>query len=182
MHTLHTSIEINTPPIDIWTILINTQNYPKWNPLIIEIDGEFEQDENVTIRLSADEESIYERVRMKLEEQNLLEGSLFEKEISSINKTSDYEATVHLYVEQESIEWGRSSLLLGTYLHRFTLSPTAEGKTLFENEIQMSGALVSMGWDKFIKHYYEAGLELMNASLKIKAETNENYYLIDETV
>ena len=182
MNKLYTNIEIYCLPYEIWPILIDHHNYVKWNPLIQEVNGVFDLDAKVRITLNVDEESIYDKVRLKLKEQNLLEGSLFENNINSINPNSTYKAVVSTYIENEVLELERNSFWLGTYIHRFSLRQISKEKTLFENEIQLGGRLISMAWDKFTKHYYEAGLELMNEALKVKAELNEDFYIVDETV
>ena len=179
MHSLQTKIEINAPAHLIWEVLIDTINYDRWNPLIHEIEGEFYQDAEIRVRLCPDEESILERVRTKLDKRNQLKGSPFEEDINSLNKKSSYVARVTTYKDSEVLEWGRSSFWLGTYNHRFSLIQVSTKKTLLENEIQMGGKLISMGWDKFIKHYYEAGLELMNVALKVKVEEGADFYIVE---
>ncbi|MFK7935566.1 MAG: hypothetical protein AB8G22_18775, partial [Saprospiraceae bacterium] len=48
-----------------------------------------------------------------------------------------------------------------------------DGNTAFENTVQMSGLLVNLVWENFIKHYYQSGLERMNFALKQVVESTE---------
>lgn len=41
MKQINTSININAPVATVWNILVNTNDYPQWNPFIKEIKGEF---------------------------------------------------------------------------------------------------------------------------------------------
>ena len=179
MYTIKTSILINAPSHFIWSVLTDTVNYDRWNPMIQEVEGELHLDASIKIRLCVDEESIYERLVVNLKRQNSFVNSVFDNEINSISNTSSYNANVISCIENKALEWEQSSFWLGTYRHKFFLNKQESKVTLFENEIQMEGKLIELGWDKFIKHYYQAGLEIMNEALKIKVELDEDFYIIE---
>ena len=39
---MHTEIVIDAPPEDVWAVLMDTEKYPEWNPVFVEVDGTFE--------------------------------------------------------------------------------------------------------------------------------------------
>ncbi len=39
---MHTEIVIDAPPEEVWAVLMDTEKYPEWNPVFVEVDGTFE--------------------------------------------------------------------------------------------------------------------------------------------
>ena len=48
---IKTSIDIQASPEKIWNILMNTADYPKWNPFIKSLEGEIKEGQTIQIVL-----------------------------------------------------------------------------------------------------------------------------------
>lgn len=176
MNILKTDISINRPSHEVWNVLISDHNYHVWNPFIQKIEGVLMKDAEVKVTLFPYDDRIYEFVKLKFQKEGRHEVSLFSDQTTQLNKTSSFKVKVDTFIENEFLTWSKKSFFLGSYRHEFRLSAKGESETLFENEIQMTGKLVNLGWEQYIKHYYEGGLELMNRSLKTVAESEEFYF------
>lgn len=51
MPTIETTEFIDAPPAKVWSILVDLDSYPDWNPFITEGKGEFRQDEKVELKM-----------------------------------------------------------------------------------------------------------------------------------
>ena len=48
--TFHVEMFVAASPAEVWSVLIDTENYPKWNPVFVDVDGEYR--EGATVRNS----------------------------------------------------------------------------------------------------------------------------------
>ena len=49
--TFHVEIWIPAPPEAVWEVLIDTEAYPQWNPVFVEVDGAYAEGETVLNRV-----------------------------------------------------------------------------------------------------------------------------------
>ncbi|WP_338814917.1 SRPBCC domain-containing protein [Bernardetia sp. Wsw4-3y2] len=47
MKQYHTKITINSPLETVWTALVNTENYPNWNPLVGKLEGNLAEEQTI---------------------------------------------------------------------------------------------------------------------------------------
>lgn len=48
---VHTEIEINASDEQVWRILTDFKNFPKWNPFILKISGQLKKDARLKVRI-----------------------------------------------------------------------------------------------------------------------------------
>ena len=48
---VHTSIDIDAPPSDVWRVLADTASYPEWNPYHVEVRGGLAEGAPLTVRI-----------------------------------------------------------------------------------------------------------------------------------
>jgi len=58
--SVHHEIDIQAPPEKVWSIIIDTENYDNWNPVMRLIEGEVKEGNKVKYRFTQDEENISE--------------------------------------------------------------------------------------------------------------------------
>ena len=141
MKLLHTEIQIEASPETVWSILIDFEKYPEWNPFIISIKG------------------------------NLQKGKMLETLMSPPNgKEMTFKPIIRSVVENSEFSWLGRFLFPGIFdgEHIFTLSKNENGCLLVQKE-KFSGLLVPFLW-KSLDQDTRAGFELMNQALKARAE------------
>ena len=146
MKVLKTDIDINAPKNKVWDILVDFENYPKWNPFIKSIRGDL-------------------KVRNRLEVIIQLPGS---KKFRLTPKVASCK-------QFHRFSWLGSVFIYGLFdgHHIFELEENGDrGCTLIHKE-EFSGILVPLLWKK-LKPKTREGFELMNRSIKELAE-NESY-------
>jgi hypothetical protein len=138
---LDTSIEIDAPAERVWSILMDFDAYPAWNPFITSIEGE-------------------QRVGGKLT------ASLTQPN----GRTSTFKPTVQAFEEGKELTWLGRILIPGIFDGRHTLrvEPRAGGSTFHHRE-QFTG-IISGLLMRFIGESTEAGFHAMNQALKERAE------------
>ncbi|HEB62675.1 MAG TPA: SRPBCC domain-containing protein [Bacteroidetes bacterium] len=178
MKKLNTQIEINAPDYEVWMILNQFYAYELWNPFISEVDGDLKVGNKIKVTLSLGMNRINKRIAANNKANPTKESELFLPEDDIVNKSSSFKVKITHFDENKRLSWERKSFFLGTYAHDFILEQKSDNQTIFHNNIQMSGFLVSIGWNSSIKKIYRSGLELMNEALKRKIESDEFY--VDE--
>lgn len=102
----HVETVIAAPPEKIWSILVDTQRYPKWNPVFIGVDDSYEQNRDIvnTLRFPDDSD-----VAMK--------------------------ATVKALVTNRELRQKGGVPGFLTFDHRWLLEPLEGGKRFIQHEI-----------------------------------------------
>jgi len=141
VRTLDTSIDIDAAPEQVWSILMDFDAYPAWNPFIIAIEGE----QQVGGKLKAD-----------LKPPN--------------GKKTTFKPTVQVFDDGTELTWLGRVLVPGIFDGRHTLRvvPRDGGSTFIQRE-QFTG-IISGLLMRFIGEDTERGFKAMNEALKERAE------------
>lgn len=144
MKNIKTEIEINAPTSRVWSILTDFEQYPSWNPFIKSFEGQPAVGKHfkVTIQQPGSKPMTFNPKCLKFET---------DKEFSWLG---------HLFIK---------GLFDGE--HIFELNDMGEGKTHFVQREIFKGILVPLLW-KQLNTKSRRGFEMMNESLKKKAEEN----------
>jgi hypothetical protein len=136
-----TSIEVDAPPERVWSILMDFDSYPGWNPFITSIEGE-------------------QRMGGKLKASLTQPGG----------KTTTFKPTVQVFEAGTELTWLGRILMPGIFDGRHTLrvEPRAGGSTFYHRE-HFTG-IISGLLMRFIGESTEAGFHAMNRALKERAE------------
>ncbi len=104
--TFHAELVIPTPPEAVWAVLMDTENYPDWNPVFVAVKGRYSEGATVT-----------NSVRFP-------DGS-----------TVDMKATVRTLTEGREIrQYGGVPGFL-TFDHRWILEPAEGGTRVVQHEV-----------------------------------------------
>jgi len=142
MKKITTEIEINAPVEKVWAVLTDFNNYPKWNPFIISIDGDIKEGKQFKVILQQPDSKpmTFKPICLKLE------------------KNKEFRWLGHLFI---------AGLFDGE--HIFELQALNDGKTRFIQKENFKGLLVPLLW-KQLDTKTRAGFELMNEKVKELAE------------
>lgn len=112
---IHSEILIHCSPKKVWDLLMDFENYPKWNPFIRSIEGNLKLGEKLKVKISADEKS-----SMK-----------FNPIVMSLR-------------ENEEFSWLGKLGFKGIFdgLHKFEIVDLGAGKVLFKHSENFSGILI----------------------------------------
>jgi len=150
MKNLTTQIEINATPYEVWLVFTQFHSYELWNPFIANIKGEVSLGKKLKVTLFPSMPQLNDRM---LENQKPTDEPNFAgQEMTQLNKSSSFKVKVTQLQNEKKLRWEKKSFFLGNYLHEFILEKTANDTTIFKNNIYMSGFLINMGWDAYIKH------------------------------
>ena len=69
--TFHVETVISAPPETVWSILVDTDRYPDWNPVFVAVDGDYRKGGTVTNTVRFPDGS---DVNMKATVEKLVEG------------------------------------------------------------------------------------------------------------
>ena len=139
---LHTEIEIDAQPEDVWSILTDFGNYASWNPFIDRIVGNLAEGEKLEVHFAAPD------AKVKIFRPKLL-GVAVNRELRWL---------------------GRFLLpLLFDGEHFFRMEEAGEGRTRFVQGEIFRGLLVPLFW-QYLDTNTRDGFEKMNRALKTKAE------------
>lgn len=141
MKTLETEILISASPKKVWSILVDFQKYPDWNPFIKKAHGQ---------------PKIGEKLEVHIFPPNA--------------KEMVFKPTVQASVEEKEFSWLGHFLFPGIFdgKHIFIIESKESG-CLFRQKENFSGLLVPLFWSKLDKDT-RAGFKLMNTALKERAE------------
>ena len=142
-HELHTTVDIDATPETVWNILTDLDQYPEWNPFIVESRGDV-------------------AVGNKLVNRMQPPGG----------KATTFKPTITAVDPARTFEWlgrlGVPGVIDGR--HRFELEPTPSGGTRVVHTEHFNGVLVRL-LRKTLDTQTHAGFEAMNTALKTRAET-----------
>ena len=141
MKHLHTEIQIEADPAEVWAVLTDFDSYPDWNPFIVDVRGPAEPGERLRVNLSPPGGR---RITMRPTVTDLEPGRVFEW-------------WGHLGVR--GIFDGR---------HRFELYASGSGTRLVQRET-FTGLLVPLLANS-LDGPTAAGFALMNEALRERAE------------
>ena len=146
MRVIKTEIDISAPKEKVWDILVDFENYPKWNPFIISIKGEL-------------------KVRKRLE-VIIQTGD---------SKKFRFQPRVTSYKKYREFSWLGSVMIYGLFdgHHVFEIKEIGNGKSRLIHRENFSGLLVPLMW-KQLNHKTRLGFDQMNKSVKELAE-NESH-------
>lgn len=172
MKTVSTSIIINAFPFEVWRVFSKFYAYELWNPFIQDVKGEVAIGERLSISLYPQFKQLQERMKQnhKAENTNFLEAN-------TVKKATKHQVTVTELIENKRLRWHQKVFLMGEYDQLFTLAPYGykNEQTKFTHTVGMSGFLINMGWNSYIKNIYQSGMELMNEALKKNVESGIIY-------
>lgn len=142
MREIKTQIDINAPATRVWSILMDFDKYPEWNPFIISIIGKAH---------------LRERLKITVQPKN--------------NKPMRFSPRVTLFKKEQQFGWLGQLLMAGIFdgHHVFEIKEKAEGGCTFTHREEFSGLLVPLFW-KNLDTNTRAGFEAMNIKLKELSE------------
>lgn len=141
MRNIESSIDIDAPPEKVWSILMDFDAYPDWNPFITRIKGEQALGGKIEAYLSLSE-----------------------------SKGMTFKPTVKVFDEGTELTWLGIMFVPGLFDGRHTLriEPRAGGSTFVHRE-SFTGLLAGPMM-RFIGKSTENGFQAMNEALKARAE------------
>ncbi len=142
MKQLKTSIIIDAVPTLVWKVLMDFENYFKWNPFLISIQGKAEV------------------------------GTYLENKIQmSETKRMDFKPEVLVVQENKEFRWKGKLFVNGLFdgEHYFLLEKTSEGNTQLLHGENFTGVLSSAIF-KMTNDDTRRGFEKMNRALKARVE------------
>jgi hypothetical protein len=139
---IKTEICINATPEKVWTILINFDNYPNWNPFIKSIKGEVKIGEKIKVRIEPPEA-----------------------------KGMTFKPRILVFETNKELRWIGHLLFVGLFdgEHKFELIDNGDGTTIFRQSEKFKGILVPL-FRKQLDNNTKRGFEAMNKKLKELAE------------
>ena len=142
-HELHTTIDIDAPPADVWAVLTDLDGYAGWNPFIVSAQGRVQVGERLENRLSPPG-----------------------------GKAMTFKPTVTVVEEAVCFEWLGRLVMPGVFdgRHRFELIANGDGGTTLVHSEQLSGFLVRPLRAKLDSQTKE-GFVAMNEALKSTVES-----------
>lgn len=137
---IETSVSIAAAPSRVWSILMDFDAYPSWNPFIRSLKGE-------------------KRLGGRLEATMTLPG----------RKPQTFKPVVIAYAPEQAFRWRGSLPIPGLFTgeHRFALHPDQAG-TRFEQSEVFTGFLIPFVGS--VLDATELGFRSMNEALKARAE------------
>ena len=140
-NTLHTSIDIEAAPEQVWAVLTDFEGYPEWNPFVTAIEGARTPGARLRVRLAPPG----------------ARGVTMKPRVTAVEPG-------------RAFEWLGSIVVRGIFdgRHRFELEATERG-TRFTQRESFSGVLVPLLPRRFHART-EAGFVAMNEALKVRVE------------
>lgn len=141
-HHIHTEIEIDASPAEVWAVLTDLDGYADWNPFVVTASGTVAVGERLVNRLSPPG-----------------------------GRAMTFKPTVTEVEEHRTFEWLGRLLVPGLFdgRHRFELTPTESGGTLLTHSEHFRGILVRF-MRSSLDTQTLAGFEAMNEALKGRTE------------
>jgi hypothetical protein len=141
MREIHTEIQIDATPEEVWAVLTDFASYPEWNPFVKSVKGDFREGGRIEIFVQVPEGR----------------GMKFKPEVLRVERARE-------------IRWIGSLPVPGLFNgeHIFRLEPTGEGRTRFLHGERFTGLLIPFMGGTLAR--VQRGYELMNAALKARVE------------
>ncbi|MCE9598860.1 MAG: SRPBCC domain-containing protein [Spirochaetia bacterium] len=117
--TVHTEIQINASPAEVWKVISDAPRFPEWNPVHVKIDGEFKEGSAIKIHLKQPD-----------------------------GKITAFGATVYHLVPESLLNQGGGTPGVFTFNHTFRLEPS-NGGTRFTHTEEFRGiglVFFNMDW------------------------------------
>jgi hypothetical protein len=139
---IKTEIVINARPDKIWNILMDFENYPKWNPFIRSIKGKPETGVQIKVRLEPPD----------------ARGMTIKPRVLEV-------------ADKRRFRWQGHLVIPGLFdgEHIFELMDNKNGSTTFIHREYFRGVLVPL-FRKMLDDNTRRGFEMMNRQLKIESE------------
>lgn len=136
---IETEITIYGSREAVWEAFSNTKDYPKWNPFIISLEGEFTEKEKLKVTLQTD----------------------------STKKGMTFRPRVIYYKEQEQFVWKGHLLIPGLFdgQHYFMIKQISDNEVVFVQGEYFSGVFSRLMLNKYGSDTKQ-GFEDMNVALK----------------
>ncbi len=140
---IYTEVIINARIQDVWSVLIDTEKYANWNPLIVHSEG--------TIKI----------------------GKKIKNTLKSGKKTMVFKPTIKQFEPNSCFAWLGHLWFPGIFdgYHSFRLEKTSDNSTKLIHEERFTGLLAGIIL-KSIKEDTIKGFQAMNLALKKKVESN----------
>ncbi|MBB5635261.1 hypothetical protein HDF26_004600 [Pedobacter cryoconitis] len=139
---IKTEILINATPQKVWTVLVDFDNYPKWNPFIKMLKGDIKVGQQITVQIAPPE----------------AKGMTFKPKVLAFDRNKEF-------------KWIGRLLFPGIFdgEHKFELVDNGNGTTTFIQSEKFKGVLVTF-LKKQLDNNTKRGFELMNEKVKEQAE------------
>lgn len=134
-----TSIHIPAPAAAIWSVLMDFEQYPEWNPFIRSISGKATTGEKLTVKLQPNPKK---------------KAMIFHPEVLASKPHREFRWLGHLWFK---------GLFDGE--HRFFLEANEDGSTTFIHEERFTGILVPL-LKKMLENDTKTGFVRMNEALR----------------
>lgn len=142
MRTLETEIEMNAGAEAVWSVLMDFEKYPKWNPFVRSISGEAKEGSTITVYIKP---------------ERGMGMTLTPKVVAAeANRRFAWKGKL-----------GFGGIFDGH--HEFIIEGNEDGKVRFIHREGFTGLLVPIFWPMLEKNT-RRGFEEMNAALKKRAE------------
>lgn len=141
-YQLRTEILINAPAQKVWSILVNFEDYPNWNPFIKFIKGKPIAGEKLSVRLEPPDEK----------------GMTISPKVLKVDVNREFRWKGQLFIP---------GLFDGE--HIFELKDNGNGTTTFVHRENFNGILIGF-FKKMLEGNTKKGFEMMNEKLKIESE------------
>ncbi len=141
MKSIETSIEIQAAPPQVWSILMDFESYPEWNPFLTRIEGEQRQGGKLRVDIT-----------------------------NQKGKATTFKPTVKVFDDGAELTWLGHLLLPGIFdgCHTLRVEATDSGSRFIQRE-QFTGLIAGLLM-RFIGEDTETGFKAMNSALKTRAE------------
>lgn len=148
MHEIHTEIEIQSSPEQVWQVLTDFDRFSQWNPFILSAKGELQVGSQLELFIQPPNSS----------------GMKFRPRVLKVEPNREF-------------RWLGKLLISGLFdgEHIFTIESIAENKVRFQQIEQYKGILVPFLW-KSIDINVRQGFNDMNKALKHLAESTSTVY------
>jgi hypothetical protein len=144
MHELHSQIEIDATPEEVWGVLVDLERYHEWNPFIVEAHGVAEPGAGLRLVMHPP-------------------GGRAARLAPAVTELRP----------RQVFEWWGHVVVRGLFdgRHRFELEPTARGTRVAQTET-FTGILVPL-LRRSLDTHTAAGFEQMNDALKARVERTQ---------
>ena len=142
---VHTEIVIAAPPETVWAVITEFNDYPDWNPLMIEVAGE-------------------PRLGSRLDWSSQINGAVrqYNGKVVRADRPGELAWTGPVARFPRTLFWGH---------HRLILERTADGGTRFVNS-ERFGGLATILLARFLRRDVGAAYAVMNDAVRRRAEAS----------